>query len=154
MSGDTDELGKINIPLNILFYLLWLITVALGILILFISRSVVMAAIALLIENIWLHRILDKAAFVFAGIGILVVVGWSEYYLRKGMRNKQLLKNFLRVMGIEVLVIFASHMFFDIISGFRGIGLEGFVLIAAELVVGLGALVYSLLPERFNKLPI
>jgi hypothetical protein len=154
MSDETNGFGKVNIPLNILFYLLWLITVALGILILFISRSVVMTAIALLIENFWLHRILDKGAFVFAGIGILVVVGWSEYYLRKGMRNKKLLKNFLRVLGIEVLFIFGSHIFRDIVIGFQGIGLEGFVLTAAELLVGLGALVYSLLPERFNKLPI
>jgi len=154
--ADTTENGiqKRNVPLSILFYILWLITVAVGIFILFMSRSVIMAAIALLVENHWLHRVLDKAAFILAGIALLAVVGYSEYYLRKGMDRKQLLRNFLRVLGIEVIIIFLSHLFFDILSGFAGIGTEGYVLIAAELVVGAGALGYSLLPERHNKLPI
>ena len=125
-----------------------------SILILFLTRGVVLASIALLVENHWLHRILDKVAFVLAGILVLIFIGYSEYFLQKGKNKKRLLKNFLRLMGLEVIVVFIAHLFFEILGGFAGIGFAGFILIAAEFVVGTSFFGYSVLPEKFNKLPI
>ena len=135
-----DGIEKRNIPLSILFYILWIATVAMSILILFLTRGVVLASIALLVENHWLHRILDKVAFVLAGILVLIFIGYSEY--------------FLRLMGLEVIVVFIAHLFFEILGGFAGIGFAGFILIAAEFVVGTSFFGYSVLPEKFNRLPI
>jgi hypothetical protein len=149
-----DVKGKRLVFALAVFYVLWIITAFLGFVVLFVGRSAVLIFMGITDVSIWSWRFFDKLAFILSGLIILVVVVASEYYLRSGIQKQRMVKRFCLVAGLEILVIFAAHMFFSVATGFLGRDWLSYLLLALELLVGGGLFAYSRLSisNRFIRM--
>ena len=79
------------------------------------SRSVVLGAIALYVgdsvQRGWQTRFLDKVSAIVIGLLWLAAIIVVEAYFRKGVQQHSLLWRFVKVSGIEFLVIFVVDVF-------------------------------------------
>ena len=96
-------------------YLLWIIVAALGVWFMLLSRSVVLGAIALYVgdsvQRGWQTRFLDKVSAIVIGLFWLAAIIVVEAYFRRGVQQHSLLWRFVKVAGIEFLVIFVVDVF-------------------------------------------
>jgi hypothetical protein len=120
-------------------YALWIIAAALGVWFFFISRSAYLGALTLYagdsITRAWQTSFLDKVLAIAIGLLWLSAMIVIEVYFRKGVQQHALLERFVKVAGIEFLVIFVADAFLLWIQ----MGSESWLrwlILGGELVLG------------------
>lgn len=96
-------------------YLMWILTMALGVWLMLISRSAFLGALALYagdsVQRAWQARFFDKAFAIAIGLLWLVAMIVVEEYFRMGVQRHSLLVRFAKVAGPEFLAIFVVDAF-------------------------------------------
>lgn len=128
-------------------FLTWLVTCALGLWIVLVGRSALLAFLV----NVYIGdsvvrklraRFFDQVYFVVAGLLYLIFIFTIENYLRSGLPQRDTLRRFAKTVGVELLVLFPLDLATALL-GRSGIRLLNLLLFAAELLVGAGLLVYA-----------
>lgn len=127
-------------------YILWLIVLALGLWLIFISRSALLGLAAkYYVEGRFMRQtlviFLDKSYFFVMGIIWLAVMVITEEYFRKGVGQNQLFRRFSAFAGIELLVIFCSDLILLFLQNWAIDALR-LAILQIELIVGLGLVLY------------
>lgn len=127
----------------VLVYFYWFITVVMAFGILFMART----AFRTLLFNIMttglqgqaMANLLEKILILVIAVVILCFIIFTEDYFYKAVGQKLLLNRFLRILGIELLVLFVFNTIIFVPSG-----KEVLLLIPAlELVAGVFMMVWS-----------
>jgi hypothetical protein len=104
-----------RVPGYVAAYLMWIIAAALGVWFMLVSRSTYLGALALYagdsVGRGWQVRFLDKVLAIVIGLLWLVALIVVEAYFRRGVQEQALLERFVKVAGIEFLVIFVADAF-------------------------------------------
>ena len=91
-------------------YLMWILTAALGVWFMLISRSAFLGAFALCagdsVHRAWQARFFEKVFVIAIGLLWLVAMIVVEQYFRMGVRRHSLLVRFAKVVGPELLAVF------------------------------------------------
>ena len=87
-----------------LCYLLWIVSVALGVLDMILIRELLGRLSVLLMADIWVSAVVDKFALLILGLAWLVFAIASENYYRKGVGEGNLAKRFGLVVAAELSV--------------------------------------------------
>ena len=91
-------------------YLMWILTMALGVWLMLISRSAFLGALALYagdsVQRAWQARFFEKVFVIAIGLLWLVAMIVVEEYFRMGVRRHSLLGRFAKVAGPEFLAVF------------------------------------------------
>lgn len=100
--------------LVVLMYAAWLVTMVGALLVAMIGRETLNLVITVffpvdpkslnVLEQIGQRRTLDRTYVVMAGLMLLAAYVYFESYLRTGMERRNLRRNFMRLLAIEVLV--------------------------------------------------
>ena len=110
--------------------------------IVFLARESLLIITIALAKNAYLPRALDK--FFLIGLGLIWLLGWFvfEGYMSGGIAQKNVIARFLRVLGWELVALFAcsivAYLFTDV-----GVNWMAVVLLAAALVTGIVLLLIS-----------
>lgn len=127
---------------HVLVYLLWMLLVALGFWFLILSREVFLTAAAYYagdsVTRGWQIRFYDKIFFLFVGLLLLVFIYVTENYLRAGIEKHVVLRRFAKVTGWVLLVIGGTDVLLLFLQQFVGATLLRWVVIAAEVGLGVG----------------
>ncbi len=84
-------------------YILWLVTAALGIVDLLLTRGLILEIARALDVNPWAHGAIDKFGLLILGIGWLILTYTAEAYYRRsaGVSLRKLLRSFGLVTVIQ-----------------------------------------------------
>jgi len=133
-------MAKKRLLTHVLFYLLWTVLVVIGFWFLVLSREIfLMAAAYYAGESIvrgWQARFLDKAFFLFIGLGVLVFIYATEGYLRAGIEKNDLVRRFAKISGWVLLVIFVADFILLALQQFPGGAWMRWAILIAELGLG------------------
>ncbi len=125
-----------------LFYVLWVLLMALGFWFLFLSREVFLTAAAYFAGDSvtagWQVRFYDKIFFLAVGLGLLIFILVTENYLRAGIARHTVWQRFVKVGGWTLLVIAAADLLLLILQQFTGFSWLRGLVIAAEIGLGAG----------------
>jgi len=110
--------------------------------ILVLGRESFMVVVMIFSKNAYLPRFLDKVYLVVFGMVWLVVWFLIEGYYVEGERKKILWPRFLRVTGIELILVFFAQIMATLYSK-GGINWPVFALLLIAPAVGIGLLVYA-----------
>jgi hypothetical protein len=129
-------------------YGMWLVDLGLSAWLVIMSRTVVHAFLALSYEQgdfRYLKRaqLVDATTIVLLGLGWLALIILSEGYFRAGALQEGLTKRFARVTGPILLCVFAVDVILFWLQGLGGHDWSRWLLLAAELMVGLVLVVYG-----------
>lgn len=137
---------------GILLYLSWLATVALAFIILFMARTAIRILSLDFILNGWVGQaiagLFEKILIVIVGLVILGFIVFTQDYFYKALAKNLLLKRVLRILGIELLIIFIFNTLLIVHKCFSPEGINLLVLIGLELIVGVVLTIFSF---RSNK---
>jgi len=93
-------------------YLMWILTMALGVWLMLISRSAFLGAFALYagdsVQRAWQARFFEKAFAIAIGLLWLAAMLFVEEYFRMGVQRHSLLRRFAKVAGPEFLAVFVA----------------------------------------------
>lgn len=123
-----------------LVYAMWLAILLLGIWFLLISRDALLGLIdALMVDESTSHawRLISFERFYMFGAGLiwLVVMVFSELYLRRGVARGELVPRFARIFGVLVLLVFVVDAIIFAMQGLPG-GWLRWLILAVELALG------------------
>ncbi len=88
----------------IMQYLLWAVTILLGLWCLLVARGAINIGFIIIFANRWVLRAVDRFSLVFMGIVWLIAIIVVEDYLGKGVDKGDLYKRFLKVVSAEVIL--------------------------------------------------
>jgi hypothetical protein len=131
-----------NLPIRLLSWVLYVFSSLFLGLIFFLGRSSVMTATMLLSQNAYLPRFIDKAYLVI--FGLVWLIGWVylDGYYSKGVMKHKLWPYFLRITGIELILLFIS-MILAMFYTTLGINWTGVGLVTLALIAGFVMIYYS-----------
>lgn len=109
-----DGLGLLGV------YGLWAVSVLLSFGLLLMSREAFFIAYDVLGLHEFARVALDKFLFLFAALGVVVVIVFLEHYYRTGLGRRRLIERFFRATGIELLVFFGIQAFIEVAIGGGG----------------------------------
>ncbi|MBN2005158.1 MAG: hypothetical protein JXA21_17495 [Anaerolineae bacterium] len=148
-------MAKTTWPQKVGVYFLWILVCALGAWVFVMVRHALSNGmdvfyIRKIITHSWRAGAWDRLYIVVAGLGYLVYIFVVQWYLDDGLATHTLLRRAARVAGIELLIIFFSDLFTQLIrqAFFNQIGP---ILLVAELLVGGGLLFYSLRTKTVSR---
>ena len=137
-------------------YLMWAVDLALTFWLIFISRTAFLDIFALSYTGdqssyamvIYARRVdfADKLFSILLGLGWLVFMIATEAYFRAGIVREDLFKRFARVTGPVLLGIFVVDLILFWLQGVGGSSLLRWLILAAELGIGI-ALLVSVRPQ-------
>jgi hypothetical protein len=134
-------------------YLSWFLTVALGFVIFFMVRTTIRIVLFDFIMKEWLEQgvaiFFEKFLVLIAGLVILGFIVFIQDYFYRALAQNLLLKRLLRVLGIELLVVFVFNAFIVVPKYFSSGGMNLLLLIGFELAAGVFLLIFSF---RYNKM--
>lgn len=145
---------------KIAIFLAWLANVALGFWILVVLHNMLLTILAAWyvgesVVRSWRARALNQFYFPISGLIYLIFIFAVDGYLRAGLEKRDLIRRFVKVTAIELLILFPADLLISLAeqSIFERSSL---LLIALELVGGVGLLVYAILKDpkrkkRFSK---
>ena len=127
-------------------YFLWVVDLALAFWLIFISRTAFLDIAALFYKEgalAYSHRVdfADKVFALILGLGWLVFMIITEAYFLAGALHDDLLKRFARVTGPVLLGIFCVDLILFWLQGVRGGDWLRWLILAAELGVGIALIV-------------
>jgi hypothetical protein len=123
-----------------LVYAMWLAILLLGVWFLLTSRDALLGLVDMLDVNettshAWRLISMERFYLVGAGMVWLVVMVFSEAYLRRGVARGRLVSRFARIFGVVVLLTFVADVTLFALQGFQG-GWLRWLIPAAELALG------------------
>ena len=132
----------------ILAYSMWFTDLGLSIWLFYISRMTLLGILAFFYQQGDFQYsnvvdLVDRIFVVVGGLGWLVFSVVTEEYYRTGTLKENFLKRFARVTGPLLLCIFIVDL---VLIWVQSIGIEGWLrwlILAAELVIGLALVVYG-----------
>lgn len=89
----------------VLCYVLWIVSAALGVLDMFVSRGLVMRIFALTRTNRWVLGAIDRFGFLFLGLIGLAFVIFCEHYYREGVERNVLWRRFGLITAAELFLL-------------------------------------------------
>jgi len=129
---------------TILHYVLLTICLILAFVLLLIFRTAYSQMLIPLAASGWTGNArastLDKALLIGGGLLFIVFLGTADYYLKKSIEPKELWGRFARLIGIEMFILLALHLFIAINVGLSG---QAIILLSTELILGMTALGFS-----------
>ncbi len=141
-------MAKATWPQRVGGYLLWGVLCVLGAWVFVMVRHALSSGLDVFyirdsVPHSWRGGAWDRLYIVAAGLGYLIFIFTAHWYLDDGVTNHTLLRRAARVASIEILIIFLSDLFTQLIRQalFNRIGP---VLLVVELLLGGGLLFYSL----------
>ncbi|MCX7680935.1 MAG: hypothetical protein N2508_03030 [Anaerolineae bacterium] len=138
----------------VLAYIMWIVVMALGVWFILVSREGLTSALALYVaggrslQRFFEARFLDKVYIVAVGLLWLALVVVAEDRLRKGVRQRRLLRRFAGIAGLELVLIFVADALLLWVQGGRT-GWARWLILSSELLAGIGLLVCS----RLSRTP-
>jgi hypothetical protein len=131
-----------NLPTRILGWILYVFSSLFLGLIFFLGRSSVLTATMILSRNAYLPRFVDKVYLIV--FGMVWLMGWVylEGYYSSGIKKHRLWPYFLRLTGIELILLFVFmilNMFYTTV----GINWIGIGLVTTALITGLVMVYFS-----------
>jgi hypothetical protein len=129
-------------------YLLWIITLLLGLWFLLLSRDGFLGFLSAFyidhaIERAWQVRFGDKAFTIALGAAWLVLMIVSENSYRTGVRRGDFGARFARITGPLLLLVFAADAFLLWLQGAGNLNwLRGFIL-GVELIAGVALVLFA-----------
>jgi hypothetical protein len=129
-------------------YGMWFADIGLSAWLLFLSRTTLLAYLALFHdpEDYFSPKravVIDRVFTIMFGIGWLALIVITEEYYRAGAIKDGLMKRFARVTGPIFLCIFIADFLLIGTQGIDGAGWLRWLILLAELVIGLLLVVYS-----------
>ncbi len=150
-----DELGldkRIKWYHTVLFYLSWALSVVFGIVIFFMARTVLRMLFFNFVLNEWIGQavatLFDKVFVVVVGVAILGFIVFVQDYFYKGLIKNVFFKRVLRVLGIELLIVFISNVLIAIPKFSSPEKASLLLLIGAELLTGTVLIIFSFLANE------
>ena len=135
----------------VLVYSFWVLIIGISVIGMFLTRNFFLVLMGDLGVDMWSWAFFDKALLILSGIGVLILIISTEFYLTNGLRLGLLLKRTARIVGLELLVIVAFQLYISIFRGNFWRPSLSLLLIGAQLILGLVLFVYSLarkIPEN------
>jgi hypothetical protein len=130
-----------------LSYLSWIVTVASAFIIFFMARTAIRILSFDFIRKEWMEQgvavLFEKVIIIIVGLVILGFIVFVQDYFYKALEKNLLLKRVLRILGIELLIIFLLNIFIVIPQCFSPEGINLLLLIGAELIVGVVLTIFS-----------
>jgi hypothetical protein len=132
----------------VLAYIIWIFTLLLGILFIIISREDFLGASSAFYVR-GSVTLANRAAFyekvflVVLGLlwmGLMIV---GEEYFRRGAQQGDLLRRIGKIVGPELLLLFAADLFLLWLQGSGGSNWLRWLILGFELIVGVVLLLYS-----------
>jgi len=125
----------------VIAYLMWAVTMALGVWFILIGRESFLGALALYagdsLPRIWQARFLDKAYMIAAGLLWLVLLIVTEEYFKRGVPQRDLTRRIANVIGPELLLIFVADAGLLLLQGIGGADWLRWLILGSELVIGM-----------------
>ena len=122
-------------------YLLWALTIALGLWLLLVSREAFLTGASFYVgDDIvrgWQVRFLDKAVFIVGGLFVIILFTLTEGYLRGGLEKQDLFKRFAKITGIELLLIFGFDILLVLMQGAAAGSWLRWLIVLVELALGI-----------------
>lgn len=131
----------------LLAYVLWIVDLGLGLWLLLISRTVFLDILALSFkESSWVYSrrvdFADKIFLLVLGLGWLIFMIIIEHYYRASSLTGELPQRFAWVTGLLLLCIFVIDMFLFWVQGIGNNNWLRWLVLAAELGIGIALLVW------------
>jgi hypothetical protein len=139
----------------LLAYLIWILFLVLGVWFIIISRDGFLGAMSTFYVKTNLARSLqmrfiDRILVLALGLCWMTCMIVVEQYLRNGIKSNDLTVRIARVMGPEMLLIFAADLFLMWLQGASGSSWLRWFILAAELAVGILLVIYAKAPHLFR----
>ena len=142
----------------VIVYLMWIVTMLLGIWLLLLSRGALQAALTVFYVRNAMDRSL-QAGFIDRIFTITIGLFWlglmiaSESYFRKGIERGDLIRRFAKLIGPGLLLIFMVDIFLLFMQGNSAAIWSRWVILAGELFSGIGLFLFgkstqSVKPEK------
>ena len=142
----------------VIAYLMWIVTILLGIWLIFLLRN----ALEVALRDFYVRNAMDRAlqaGFIDRIFTITIGLFWlglvitSESYFRNGVEHRDLLKRFAKLIGPGLLLIFVVDLLLLIMQGGSTAPLSRWVILASELFFGIGLFLFAksprnLIPEK------
>jgi len=132
---------------GVLLYLSWFVTVVLAFVIIFMARTAIRTLYLYFVLNEWVGQavaaLFEKVLIVIVGLVILIFIVFTQDYFYKSLAKNLFLKRVLRILGIELLVIFIFNTFIVIPKCFSPERVNLLVLIGLELIAGIVLTIFS-----------
>jgi hypothetical protein len=128
-------------------FLMWAAVLALGLWFMLIGREGLLGALSAFyvgdsLPRAWQVRFLDKVFWIVLGLLWMVLMVVGEEYLRRGVAERDLLKRFAKIVGPELLLIFAVDLFLFWLQGFGGLSWMRWLILGGELLIGVGLVLF------------
>lgn len=107
--GQASPRGRALLLLYLVYFVGWLLTSGLALLIVFQLRVNLLDIFVALRLNPWAMSAVDKFGTIFLGLGWLVAVLITETWLRGGVTINRLWPRLARLLGLEVLIFVLSY---------------------------------------------
>lgn len=121
-------------------YALWLLSVAAGFYLLLRTRTTVLLAVASWFDDgaagPYRAGLVDKWGMIIMAIGLIVAVGVIEYAYNGARGAKELVSRFLKVTGVEVLILAGLDALLQAVVGLASRNTFTVILFFVELFVG------------------
>ena len=129
-------------------YGMWIVNLGLSAWLIFISRTALLAFLAVLYEPgdfqfTKIVNLVDRIFTVVLGLGWLVLAIFTEENYRTGALKENLLKIFARYTGPLLLCIFIVDLMLFWLQGIAGDNWLRWLILTAELVIGLVLVLYG-----------
>lgn len=127
---------------------LTVITGLLGLLNFLMLRQMVLLLLLASSINPWSWSAIDKFGMVLLAIAWLVMVYLSNHYYQKGFRDKRIWEYFLFITGLQMIVLFISHILPILVAKEQ----YSIALTILEGIIGIACIVFSFfIRERVVK---
>ncbi len=141
----------------IALYIVWAITSAAGIAIMFVIRDGLFQSMMRFYaqdsyQRFWATRFFDKIYYVIAGMLWLAFVIVSEGYYKnsENLPKSDFLRRIARVLGIEVVIITSGYLYLYGVST-NGHSFQMFALLIGGLLIGVALVIYSIYAKRGKR---
>jgi|GEM_PF-2614674 len=141
---------KKNITAYALSYGLWILSIGLGLLAAMIVRETVIFALISSEANRYGIHLGTQVITILLGIVLLITIVVLENRYREGLAKRRTFGYFLRFLGIVLLVMAVTHIWYVAVGLSLG-PLDLFRFVAALAEVGLGLLSLRLARRRFAR---
>lgn len=134
-------------------YGFWVVTIALAILILIVSRQTAGIAAEVAGLDPQARTLIDRVILFVVAVMVVVLIVFIEHYYRVGLGKGLLLKRASRVLGIELLVLAVLHTIPQLLLGLYGGWLQRGVILV-EGAAGFALIAVSIRLKRGPKRPM
>jgi hypothetical protein len=137
----------------VLVYLMWIVTMLLGVWFIFLLRN----ALEVALRDFYVQNAVDRAlqaGFIDRIFTITIGLFWlglviaSEFYFRNGVEHGDLLSRFAKLIGPGLILIFGVDILLLLMQGGSAASWSRWVILASELFFGIGLFLFAKSPHN------